>query len=192
MTFDSPIHTAVDWVRLRGAYPGAEVTVTDGAGTVIGTGVADGPASARVKVIASISAGAQLHAVQRVRIDSGAIVESPPAASVLAEEFDVEHAGAPGVRAPILECDGAILITGAITGCTLIVSTAHGDLIGDAVGQVYWFGLNNPVNTTDSFSAKNVLQRIGRTISSNAPPVSVTTMASLQPPVISLVGSRTS
>jgi hypothetical protein len=187
LTFDSPIHTAVDWVRLRGAYPGADVRVADDRGTVVGTGVADGPASARVKLVASINAGSQLRAVQRVKRADGTVVESSPAGSVPAEEFDLENVAAPTVRAPPTECDGAIVVADAIPGCTLTVSTAHGELIGDAVAQVFWFGLDRPARPGDSFSAKNVLQRIGRTVfSPNVPPVGVTALAGLPPPVISL------
>jgi hypothetical protein len=159
LTFDSPVHTAIDWLTLRGAYAGAEVTVTDRHATVIGREGATG-LGVRIGVIADFEAGYQLRAVQRLRLPNGNLLESPQALSVRAERFNTETSPpTPVLPGPIFECDGAVLVSNIVPGCTVRLTTPNGDRVTDATGTAVWFSLPEPVRSTDSFIARNVLQR---------------------------------
>jgi hypothetical protein len=177
----SPVHTAADWIAVGGLFPGAEVTIVDG-GRVVGGGVCDGP-TLQVRVGDRIDAGSELQVTQSARRPDGSVVESPPGQGLPAEDrfSREEQPDAPSVVGPVRECEGAVLVVGAVPGCHVHLHTAGTTHEYAAVSESFWAILPGGAHAPETFAVSNELLRIGRSSAVSAA-VGVDPAAPLDPP----------
>ena len=180
--FLSPIHTCVDWIAVGGLYPGATVEIYNG-GTLIGGPDSSNEAITYIKIQGSINSGDQLNATQSVQVPNSGLVQSSSALSLPAEDWfpREEKPNQPVVIGPIHECEGAVLIGGAVPGCFVHLHSGGRELEYKAVASDFWAILPNPAHTSDTFAVASHLQRCMRQ-SPISPAISVDAAAPLRQP----------
>ena len=166
--FTTPIHSEMDWLGLEGIYPGAEVQVFLG-GAQIGTSYASGT-GVRVEINTSISIHDVLHAIQLVPKPGGVTVKSGPAESLPAEDWYPRegHPPTPAVVAPIHDCAGAVLVTGAVVGTYVHLHSGGDETPYPAVGGSFWAILRAPAHPPATFAASNHFHRVNRQSATSA------------------------
>ena len=179
----SPVHTAMDWVELGALYPGATVTLRDSSGSVVGGPDTVGGAVGRVRVTDWLTAGDRLYAEQSVNVPGTGVVAGDKAMSLPVEGWydREEQPPVPVVVPPVRECATAVLVGGAVHGCTVFLDVSGEVFPYDAVGETFWAVLPRRAEASDSFAAVNVLRRLGRESGPSAP-VTVDPAAPLETP----------
>ena len=183
--FLSPIHSAMDWVDLGVLYPGATVEVRTNAGVLIGGPDTAAGAAHRVHLTDTIEPGTQLRAHQTVDPPGVATVHSTPSESLPAESWfsREEQPPIPVVLGPIRECEGAVLVGGAVHGCWVRLTVSGRDFDFPAVAPAFWAVLPELATDTDTYAAANVLRQLGRE-SAASPAVAVDPSAALDKPLL--------
>lgn len=182
--FLSPVHTAVDWIAVGGLYPGATVEIHNG-GTVVGGPDSAEAGTVQVRIHGSIRAGDVLAAIQSVPVPNIGTVRSSAAESLPAEEWfpQEDQPGVPVVVGPIRECDGAVLVGGAVPGCHLHLHTGGAELEYAAVAVNFWAVLPDAAHAPATFAASSHLHNRDRQ-SGLSPAVGVDPSAPLRTPVL--------